>query len=343
MGRVEKQHPIKRNRVKLTDVATAAGVHTATASRALSPDPGVADTVSPATRWSVEAAAARLGYRPNLQGRALRTGRSRILGLLVPRISDTVLSALYEGTLRESERSGYTVVVTNTGDRPERRQAHVRELLEHGVDGIIYTDAHLGEPLPTGYDAPVIQAYRYSQPPGGVTADDRAGGAEVARHFLQYGHQRIALLAGMPYASSTTNRAAGFLDELRSAVGRGDLSVRVEHGGLTTAEGRSIAERLLKQGDRPTAVFAVDDYLALGVMSAVHRSGLLPGRDVAVVGYSDLPLARELPVAMSSVAVPLDKLGAHAVTSLLGLIRGEPELSEQVRPELRVRESSAVP
>lgn len=328
-------------RVRLTDVAAAAGVHTATASRALSPDTTVAGTVSPATRQLVRSAAQRLGYRPNMRGRALRTGRSQVLGLLVPRISDTVLSSLYEGMLAESERAGYTVVVANTGDRPEQRRAQVQHLIEHGVDGIIYTDAHLSEPPESRRGGPpVLQAYRYSTPPGGVVADDRAGGADVARHFLDSGHEWFGLLAGLDYASSTTDRATGFLHELKRAGVDVDSRVRIEHGGLSAAEGRTVAEQMLASHRPPDAIFAVDDNLALGAMSAVQRSGLAPGTDVAVVGYSDLPLARELPTPMSSVAVSLDQLGARAVRSLLGVIGGDAPISEQLRPELRVRESS---
>lgn len=328
-------------RVRLAEVAAAAGVHTATASRALSPDANVVRTVSPRTRDLVRNAAQQLGYRPNRQGRALRTGRSLMLGLLVPRISDTVLSSLYEGMLAESERAGYTVVVANTGDRPEHRQAQVQNLIEHGVDGIVYTDAHLGEPVESRRGGPpVLQAYRYSIPPGGIVADDRAGGADVARHLLGSGHERFGLLAGLDYASSTTDRATGFLNELERAGVNLGSQVHIEHGGLSAAEGRAIAERLLASDGPPSAIFAVDDNLALGVMSAVERSGLSAGTDVAVVGYSDLPLARELPIPMSTVAVPLDELGARAVRSLLGVIGGEAPLSEQIRPELRVRASS---
>jgi LacI family transcriptional regulator len=336
VGREEIQ-----GRVKLADVAAAAGVHTATASRALSPDPNVARTVNPATRGLVLETARSLGYRPNLRGRALRTGRSLVLGLLVPRISDTVLSSFYEGMLAESERAGYTVVVANTGDRPARRQQQVEQLIERGVDGIIYTDAHLGEPVPEARDVPVVQAFRYSQPPGGVTADDRTGGAEVARHLQESGHERFALLAGLTHASSTVNRTTGFLDALERSGVDITAQVRVTHSGLSTAEGREITEELMSRSDRPTAIFAVDDHLALGAMSAVQRGGLVPGRDVAVVGYSDLPLARELPIPLSSVAVSLDQLGARAVRSLLGVVSGQPPLSEHIVPELRIRQSSA--
>lgn len=332
----------RRRRVRLADVAAEAGVHTATASRALSPSEDIVRTVSPEKRERVLAAAERLGYRPNRQGRALRTGRSQVLGLLVPRISDTVLSAFYEGMLAEAQRSGYSVVVANTQDRPEQREGFITELIEHGVDGIIYTDAHLGEPLPDHHEVPVLQAYRFSRPPGGVVADDEAGGAMVARHLVAGGHERIALLAGFPYASSTTGRSQGFLAELES-LGIDTARVHVEHGGLSAAEGRVATARLLAAKQPPTACFAVDDYLALGVLSAVHRAGLLPGRDLAVVGYNDLQMARELPVPLSTVAVPLDALGARAARSLLGALRGEEPRTELLRPELRVRESSVGP
>lgn len=329
-----------RQRVRLADVAAAAGVHTATASRALSPREEVAATVSDERRQRVLAAARELGYRPNQQGRALRTGRSQVLGLLVPRLSDTVLSLFYEGMLAEAQGSSYTVVVANTADQPDQRRGLIRELIEHGVDGVIYTDAHLGEPPPTGLEVPVLPAYRYSEPPGGVVLDDQAGGALVARHLVQAGHEQIAVLAGFPYASSTTGRTRGFLQELgRLGVEMG--TVRVEHGGLSAADGRHQGEQLLADPRPPTAIFAVDDYLGLGVLSALHRAGLTPGRDLAVVGFNDLPVARELPVPMSSVAAPLGLLGARAARSLIGVLQGKEPISERLAPKLRVRESSA--
>lgn len=326
-------------RVRLADVAAEAGVHAATASRALSPRPETARTVTAEKRERVQAAARRLGYRPNPRGRALRTGRSLVLGLLVPRISDTVLSTFYEGMLAEAQAAGYSVVVANTEDDPAQRESLIRQLTEHGVDGIIYTDAHLGDPPPGPSGIPVLQAYRYSQRPVGILVDDEAGGAAVGRHLLGAGHERIALLAGFTFASSTTGRSNGFLGELEKQ-GHQPARVAVRHSGLTAAEGRIITEQLLAGPHPPTAVFAVDDVLALGVLSAVHRAGLTPGTDIAVVGYNDLPLARELPVPLSSVAVPLVTLGVQAARSLMASIHGEPVEEVLVRPELVLRDSS---
>lgn len=326
--------------MRLADVARAAGVHTATASRALSPREEIVRTVTPTTRDLVQETAERLGYRPNRQGRALRTGRSLMLGLLVPHISDTVLSAVYEGMLAEAQRSSYSVLVANTADHPTQRQELIQELIDHGVDGIIYTDAHLSEPLPAGHPVPVLQAYRYSQPPGGIVVDDEEGGAQVARHLVASGHERFAVLAGYDYASSTSSRARGFVAELeRHGVDR--AKVQMEHSGLRAADGRGLTEQLLAGHHPPTAIFAVDDYLALGVLSAATAAGLRIGHDLAVVGYNNLSVGRELPVSLSTVAVDLDELGAAAVHSLLGVLEGEPPVSERLRPRLEIRRSSS--
>lgn len=330
-------------RVRLKDVAESAGVHVATASRALSPDPAVAATVSTARREAVLAAASRLGYRPNRAGRALRTGDSRLLGLLVPRVSDTALSVFYEGMLQEAEQEGYTVVVASTRDDPERRRDQIDQFVEHGVDGILYTDAHLGESFDTtNLPVPVLPAYRYPHTPSGITADDEVGGALVARHLLALGHSSYLVLAGMDWASTTVDRTGGFTRELELR-GTGREQVTVLNGALGAREGREAATGLLTAGVRPTAVFAVDDYLALGVLSAIHQAGLVPGVDVALVGYSDLPLAAELQVPLSSVHVPLADLGARALQSLLQVVRGEEPADLRVEPSLTVRASSAGP
>lgn len=330
-------------RARLVDVAKATGVHVSTVSRALSSDPETAGTVRRARREEIRAAAERLGYRPNAAGRNLRRGESHTVGLLIPRVTDTVLTSFYEGMLLAAAEAGYTVVVVHTQDDPQRRRAHVDHLIRQGVDAILYTDAHRGEEADfSSVPVPVMTAYRYHHEPTGITVDDRLGGALVADHLVALGHRQVGVLAGLPYASSTDDRAQGFLERFSDLTG-GQGRTEVITSTLEVGQGRRVAEQLLASSQPPTALFAVDDYLAVGAMAAIRNAGLQVGSDIAVVGYNDLPIAAELLVPLTSVKVPLDQIGAAAFASVLGVLQGEDPVVSRLAPELVVRESSVSP
>ncbi|MDO5535275.1 MAG: LacI family DNA-binding transcriptional regulator [Propionibacteriaceae bacterium] len=339
MSTIESSRPLGR-RARLVDVAEATGVHVSTVSRALSPDPEVAATVRARRREEIRLAAARLGYQPNAAGRNLRRGASRMIGLLVPRVTDTVLSSFYDGMLDAADAAGYTVVVVNTHDDPTRRRANIEHLIRQGVDAVIYTDAHRGEDEDlVSWPVPVMSAYRYHHQPQGVIVDDIEGGSLVADHLVELGHRHVGVLAGLSYATTTGDRTQGFLDRFSQLTGGCGKSLAVT-SSLEVGHGRRVAEQLLSTGQPPTALFAVDDYLAVGAMSAIRQTGLQIGSDIAVVGYNDLPLARELLVPLTTVRVPLREIGSSAFASALAVLRGSKALEERAAPTLQVRASS---
>lgn len=332
----------KASAVTLTTIARAVGVHVSTVSRALSSDPAARESVAPDTAAEIRAAAERLNYRPNLAGSALRTGRSRLLGVLVPRLTDVVLARAYEGIDRAAAEAGYFAFVSNTEDDPTLQRERAQKTLDRGVDGLLLSDARADAELChelRDRGVPLVLFYRTLPGFLSVTVDDLEGGRLVADHLCGLGHRDVAVVGGPTYASTARDRLAGF----REGCAEHGVEVpepSVVHAGFAVEAGRSAAERLLARRPRPSAIFAVNDFAAIGVMGAMRDAGLEPGRDIALAGYNDVPLAAELPIALTSVRTPLHEVGATAVGVMLDLLAGRETASVELAPELMVRRSS---
>ncbi|MFE3601140.1 LacI family DNA-binding transcriptional regulator [Streptomyces sp. NPDC059096] len=329
------------NGVTLADVAADAGVHQSTASRALRDGTGV----GAATADRVRESARRLGYVVNPAASSLRTGRSRLLGVLVPRLTDIVLATVYEGIEAGAAAAGYQAVVANTGDDPDVQRAKVERLLALRVDGLLLGDARGDTTLASELVARGVPVALVSRRLRGVTSftcDDIVGGRLVAEHLLALGHRRVAVVAGEPYASTGVERTKGFTDAYAKAGVPVDPAL-VVNAPFDVHGGERAAQRLLAAEPRPTAVFAVNDFAAIGVMGALRASGLVPGRDVAVAGFNDVPLSAQLPIPLTSVRSPMRVMGERAATALVGMVEGRPARSRRFTPELMVRASTGAP
>lgn len=323
---------------RLSDIAAAAGVHPTTVSRALRGGDGVGRK----TAERVRAVARELGYLPHPAAASLRTGRSKMLGVVVPRLTDVVLATIYEGIEQGSADAGYQTVVANSGDDREVQRLRVDTLLSARVDGIILGDARsdasvVHELVERGTKI-VLTSRRL---PGilSVTCDDLTGGRLAAEHLVELGHRRMGVIAGEPYASTGVDRTQGFLDACAGA-GIEVPAEAVLHSRFDVHGGREAADALLQLDPRPTALFAVNDFAAIGAMGAIRDRGLRVGHDVAVVGYNDIPPAAELPVALTSIRSPMRQMGYHAARTLVALINGQECESMRLPPELQARTSS---
>jgi len=209
-------------------------------------------------------------------------------------------------------------------------------VLARRVDGMIFGDAYvdgrfLDEVAARG--VPFVLVSRRAGRHVSVTCDDYEGGRLAAEHLLARGHRSVAVIAGEPYASTGIDRTAGFVDTYRDA-GLRIPPERILHSRFDARGGRLAAEELLGTGRRPTAIFAVNDFAAIGAL------GLLAGTDLAVVGFNDTPLAAELPIALTTVRSPMHEMGRRGMELLVKLIRGDEVAAERLRPELMVRASS---
>ena len=330
--------------VTLKDLANELGIHPSTVSRILHSGSEVArGAASVATAERVRELARKRGYSPDPQAAGLRTRRTRLIGVVVPRLSDLVLAIMYEGVEEAAAALGYSTFVTNSRDEPAEQRRKTDTLLARRVDGLIIGDAHLDGSLLgelTTRKVPFVLMNRRVPGYPSATCDDVLGGRQVADHLWAKGHRFVAVIAGEPYASTAVDRTAGFLDRWQSLGG----TIRQEAvmwSRFDTAGGRQAAEAILTNcNPRPTALFAVNDFAAIGAMGALRSHGLTVGRDMAVVGFNDTSLASELPIPLSSVRSPMLDIGRTSVQLLKRVLAGEHVEPVRLEPTLCVRESS---
>ena len=329
--------------VTIRDVARVAGVSISTVSRVL--DDRHPPSKSPSAE-RVRAAAAELGYRPDAYASGLRRQHTGTVGVLVPRLSDTVMAVFFEEVARACARQAGFAMVATTEDRPEAERATVETLLRQRVDGLILTTARLEDPVAAQLRAqgvPHVLALRTDHISPSATGDDELGGYLATRHLLDLGHRDIALVAGPSYASTAVARQAGYRRAM-SEAGLTEVDYLVHESTFGMDSGETVARAVLAGAHRPTAIFAVNDNTAIGVLAAAQAAGLSVPEDLSVVGYNDIPVSARLPVALTTVRVPFDQIAANAVELLTqqrtGAL-GEPR--RVVTPTLIPRQSTARP
>lgn len=325
-----------RGSVTLRDVAEAAGVSVSTVSRVLDER---APRSQSATAVRVRQVADELGYRRNAYASGLRRGQTGTIGVLVPRLTDTVMALMFEALERAARARGYFAVVATCGDDPESERSSTEILLERGVDGLVLATARLDDELPAALRARGIRhslALRTDGVSPSSLGDDDMGGYLAVRHLVDLGHRDIAIVTGPRFASSANGRVEG----ARRALAEAGLALdaeRVVYAGYGIDEGVE-AGRAVFTSSRPTAVFAANDNLAIGVMRAAHLAGRVVGDDLSLVGYNDIPLASRLPVPLTTVHVPFDQIAAGAI-DLLFAPPGEATI-RKVLPTLMPRAST---
>jgi LacI family transcriptional regulator len=335
------QGAVNGQAVTLREVATAAGVSVSTASRVLD------DRVAPsqtATAQRVREVAAALGYRRNTFASNLRRGAAATIGVLVPRLSDTVMALMFEAIGRAAERRGYFAIVATAGDDPAEEKKAAHTLLDRNVDGLLIASSRRDDPLPRELRekrVPHALVLRTDGISPSSLGDDELGGYLATRHLLDLGHTDIAVIPGPLFSSTATGRLAGATKALTDA-GHTPHPDWIIETGFGIEDGVDAGHRLLDSPTRPTAVFAANDNLALGVMAAAHQHSLSIGDDLALVGYNDIPLAHLLPVPLTSVRIPFDQIAATAIDLMLQTPPAG-QLINRALPTLIPRKSSGTP
>jgi LacI family transcriptional regulator len=335
-------------RVKLVDVARAAGVHPGTASRALSAGSG--GLVSPDTVRRVVKAAERLGYVPNTLARGLRTARSFMVGMVVPDVTNPLFPPMVRGAEQVLSGAGYTLVLTDTDNDAATERRQIEQLRARGTDGFLIATArwndHLVEELAdAGVPAVLINRNTASHRLPYVGGDERTGVAAAVDHLVGLGHRKIVHLAGPQDTSTGRERASAFRQALLShglPVGRGQVRAC---SAYSEQAGTDATRRLLASKVGFTAVLAGNDLIALGALGVLTAAGLRCPRDVSVVGFNDLPLVDKLTPPLTTVTLPLAEMGAMAARMLLAAIEdpdpGGPVAQSLLGVELAVRGSTS--
>lgn len=319
-----------QQRVTLYDVAAAAGVSKSTVSRILDERLPRSDNE---TAKRVRKIAEKLGYVRDVSASSLRRGNTMTVGVIVPRLTDTVMAMLYESLAKACSRSGRFAIVATTDDKPNADRQAAESLLRRGVDGLILSTAREDDDFPDELSRrgiPYVLALRTDGHSLSSIGDDRLGGYLATRHLLDLGHRMIGVIAGPSYASSSRGRVEGY----KQALGEAGIVVNQAYIIPSTFginSGTEAVERLMRLDPRPTAVFAVNDNTAIGALSGLARLSLSVPGDVSLVGYNDIPILSHLPTPLTTLRVPFDQIASEAL-DLLG--------RENVVQEERIRVSA---
>ncbi len=309
----------------IRDVARLAGVSKSTVSRVLNSDPNVSEDA----RRAVTAAMKEMRYTPNALARGLSTRRTGTIGLIISDITNPFHAEVARGVEDLAADYESNVILCNTDSRPKKEAAYVDLLLEKRVDGIIFTSVKMNESDVTDLRArhvPFVFAGR-SLPDvdaDSVVVDNVLGGSQATNHLLALGHQRIAYIAGPSHVSASMDRFDGYCQALRRAGLEPDPDL-VAEGDFRQEGGYRAMSLLLGRGGPLTAVFAANDYMAIGALEAVLERGLRVPEDVAVVGFDDILFAGLHLVQLTTVAQPKYDMGAIAARILFERITGASE------------------
>lgn len=325
------------------DVARRAGVSQSAVSRVFSGASASAETTA-----RVRAAADALGYRPNPLARAMSTGESRMIGLVVAYLDNLFYPLAVEKLSNALQARGYHVLLFMASNQPETVARVVQDLMDYRVDGIITASVGMSNDLTrtcADLGVPVVMFNR-GQDGGGissVTSANAAGGRRVAEFLLAGGHRRIAHIAGWQGSSTGRDRARGFAEALAEA---GQVPLAVIDGMYDRATAAQAARDLMAMPTPPDAIFVGNDHMAFAVMDLLRAELRLsvPG-DVSVVGYDDVPLAAWPAYDLTTLRQPLNRMVEATVDTLLAKIADPNRLPQRIEIEgpLILRGSARLP
>lgn len=342
--------PVRDSRLRsmatLGDVAARAGVSISAVSRVLSNAPSA--RVSEATRQRIVDAARDLQYRPNFAGRALKSARTQVIGLVVPDLTNALFTELMHGAEDEAAAHSYTVLLGRADDVRPGGEVIARLIGEGRVDGMVVQvgdgvpPAGLGELLAS--QAPIVLINSsYPGHVGSVALDDEAGARIATQHLIDLGHEQIALANGLPRSFTAKRRRVGY----RSAMADAGLPVLPGYEtrlGYTEGNGRAALHRLMELEPRPTAVVVANVNAAIGLLAEARANKVRVPRDLSVACVHDSWTAENTWPPLTAVRMQFYAMGRTAVRQVIARIETG-EMADEVitdpSPELVVRESTA--
>ena len=332
----------------LRDVATTAGVHAATASRALNPK--TRGLVSAETAKRVIKVAESLGYRPNPIARSLKTSKSGTIGVVIPDLTNPLFPPIMRGIEDALARGGYNPWIVNTDNDSAREERRVDSLRNLKVEGLIFATARRQHPFLERLRDNGVRMVLVNRKVDGieiptVSGDDAAGVGQIVRHLAGLGHTRIAFLGGPRSTSSAYVRDVAFRQAMSDCGLDYDPAIVTACAAWAEDAGADGAARLLDSKAPFTAVIAGNDLIALGVYDQLRVRGLRCPEDLSIVGFNDMPYIDKLDPPLTTVRVPQYEIGREAAHMLLELIEepGRPIRSVLLPVTLIERGSTAPP
>lgn len=332
-----------QTKVTSAEVAAKAGVSQSAVSRVFTPGA----SASARTAEKVRKAAKELGYRPNVLARAMVSGKSRIIGLVVAYLDNQFYPVALERLSNALQAEGYHVLIFMASQTAGDIDGVVAEILDYQVDGIVAASVALSSDLTArcaaaGVPLVLFNRAQDSAEISAVTSDNVAGGRKAAEFLLAAGHSKIGYIAGWEGASTQGDREFGFTEALAEA----SLSLHSREVGQYTMQGAREATLRMFAKDAPEAVFVANDHMAFAVMDALrYELGLSIPQDVSVIGYDDVPMAAWPAYNLTTVRQPANRMVAQTVSLLLSQVEDHTAAPQQVRIDgpLVVRGSAKLP
>jgi LacI family transcriptional regulator len=330
--------------VTIKDVARAAGVSVATVSRVHNDSALVTDD----TRGRVRAVAARLGYSPHAGARSLSTRKTNGIGVLLPDLHGEFYSELIRGIDQRAQRHGFHLLLASSHNEKTAIAAALQSMRGR-VDGLIVMSPAPGAHLPVrdlaSFPVVLLNSAAVGAEFDALSVANAQGSTEMVEHLIGLGHRRIAVIRGPVRNHDAAERLRGYRTALREAGIGADEGLEAQ-GDFTDTSGYAAGLELLRLTPRPTAIFATNDAMAIGALSALREAGVRVPQEMAVAGFDDIPMARYMHPPLSTVRVDIAALGERATDRLLEAVasrRKHKKRREVVPVTLVIRESCNSP
>lgn len=327
--------------ITIRDVARESGFSVATVSRVFNNSGAVREE----TRRRVVAVGGQLGYTPNRAARSLITRKTHTLGVVLPDLHGEFFSEVIRGIDRTAQSDGYHLLVSSSHNHKTEIETAVAAM--HGrVDGLVVMSPGIGARvlvpgLPRNLPLVLLNCDVDGEMLDAVSIDNYGGACAMVEHLLAIGHRRIAIIQGEAKNFDARERLRGYRDALREGMVERSTSLELE-GDFTESGGYRATRRILELNPRTTAVFAANDSMAMGALSAFREAGVEVPSEIAVAGFDDIPIARYASPPLTSVRVPIAELGRRATRKLLDAMKqdGSHAGKQEVLPtELVIRSS----
>jgi len=339
--------PVKKRRITLKLVADQAGVHASTASRAL--NPATRAMVLPSVAQKVLDVARELGYRPDPVAASLRTGRSKLVAILVPDISNSVFAPILSGASERLATEGYTVIVADVGSDKDKQLDIATGLLARRVDGFILATVSKDDPLVAfclDQHVPAVLVNRAEAQSrlSSVVSDDELSMQMAVDHLVSLGHIVIGHIAGPTQHSTGYLRRRGFSRAIAKHALTENAAVQVAKN-YSRLEGANAARKLLDANPHVTAIVAANDLLALGVYDVLRERNIACPGDISVIGHNDMQLVDMIAPPLTTIHINHHDMGQQSAELLQQIIENPNRAKHNVilQPTLIVRASTAAP
>lgn len=333
--------------VRLKDIAVRAGVSVMTVSKVMR------DTsdISASTKARIRQLAEQMGYNPDSIAQGLRTGTTKLFGLVISSTTNPVFARVVMAIEERAHEMGYDLITAHSLNIPEREEAVIKRLLSRRIDGLFLVPVYRLDPtapiyeelarrgIPTvllGHKAPFCQKFP------NVETDDVNASYALTQHLLQLGHKRIAYFTGPPVSPGSQERFEGYRRALREAQIEVDEKL-IFNAGATIEEGEKAALQMLNEAPKATAIQAVNDLVAIGAASLLLNQGVRIPQDISIVGFGNVLISEHFRVPLTTIRQPKLRLGAAAVESMARVMRGEQVLTKRLPAEIVIRQSSGPP